>query len=119
MSGALKQRPWKAVPDGLLLTVRATPKGGRDAIDGIARLANGNSVLKARVRAAPADGNANAALIGVIAKAAGIAPSTVSIVRGATGRIKVFRLLGNSRSLAAAFERAVLGQEKRAAGNER
>lgn len=117
MSGALKP-PWKAAPDGLLLTVRATPKGGRDAIDGIARLSDGNSVLKTRVRAAPEGGSANAALIGIIAKTAGIAPSTVSIVRGAASRIKVLRLAGNSRTLAAAFERVVLGQEKQAAGND-
>lgn len=90
---------------GLLLTVRATPKGGRDAIDGVECLADGNPVLKARVRAAPADGNANAALIGVIAKAAGIAPSAVSIVRGATARTKTMRLTGDPRVLAANFER--------------
>jgi uncharacterized protein len=29
--------------------VRLTPKGGRDAIDGIERLADGRAVLKARV----------------------------------------------------------------------
>jgi uncharacterized protein YggU (UPF0235/DUF167 family) len=102
-------RPWKAAPDGLLLTVRATPKGGRDAIDGIDRLADGNTVLKARVRAAPEGGDANTALIRVIAKAIGVPPSTVSLVRGATSRIKVFRLAGNAAALAAAFERALAG----------
>jgi uncharacterized protein YggU (UPF0235/DUF167 family) len=90
---------------GLLLTVRATPKGGRDAIDGVEHLADGNPVLKTRVRAAPTDGGANAALIRVIAKAAGIAPSSVSIVRGATARIKTMRLMGDPRVLAASFER--------------
>lgn len=108
MSGAAA-RPWKAAPDGLLLTVRATPKGGRDAIDGIERLADGNTVLKARVRAAPADGGANDALIRLMAKAIGIAPSTVSLVRGATSRIKVFRLAGDPGTLAAALERALAG----------
>lgn len=107
MSGVFANPPWKATPAGLLLTVRATPKGGRDGIDGVDHLADGNAVLKARVRAAPADGNANAALIRVIAKAAGVAPSTVSIVRGETARIKVFRLAGNPGALAAAFERAL------------
>ncbi len=90
---------------GLLITVRATPKGGRDAIDGVEHLADGNPVLKARVRAAPEDGGANAALIRVIAKAAGIAPSAVSIVRGATSRIKTLQLTGDPRALAASFER--------------
>jgi len=35
--------PWTATPDGLVLTVRLTPRGGRDAIDGIERLADGRS----------------------------------------------------------------------------
>ena len=38
---------------GIALAVRLTPKGGRDAIDGIETLADGRAVLKARVRAAP------------------------------------------------------------------
>ena len=97
---------------GLLLTVRATPKGGRDAIEGIEHLADGNAVLKTRVRAAPTDGDANAALIRVIAKAAGIPPSSVSIVRGATARVKTMRLSGDPRILAASFERMTAGADK-------
>ena len=96
------------MPGGLLLAVRATPKGGRDSIDGIERLADGRAVLKARVRAAPADGEANAALTRVIAKAAGVAPSAVSIAQGVGSRIKTFRLAGDPRALAAAFERVLI-----------
>ena len=55
--------------DGVTLAVRLTPKGGRDAIDGIEQLADGRSVLKVRVRAAASEGEANAALIKLIAKA--------------------------------------------------
>jgi uncharacterized protein YggU (UPF0235/DUF167 family) len=98
-------RPWQAAPGGLTLSVRATPKGGRDAIDGIEQLADGQTVLKVRVRAAPAEGEANAALIAVIAKSAGIPRSAVSLVRGASGRIKFFRLAGDPGTLAAALER--------------
>jgi len=63
----LPERPWTVSNDGLLLTVRVTPKGGRDAIDGIAALADGMSVLKGRVRAAASEGEANAALLRVVA----------------------------------------------------
>ena len=33
--------PWQRAAGGVTLTVRLTPKGGRDAIDGIERLADG------------------------------------------------------------------------------
>jgi uncharacterized protein YggU (UPF0235/DUF167 family) len=111
--------PWKAEAGGLLLTVRATPKGGRDGIDGADCLADGSAVLKVRVQAAPEDGDANAAVIRVIAKAACVAPSTVSIVRGTSSRIKAFRLSGDPKTLAAAFERALAGVEtKKRARND-
>ena len=47
--------------------VRLTPKGGRDAIDGWARGVDGGSHLKARVAAAPESGNANTAMIALLA----------------------------------------------------
>lgn len=98
-------RPWRASPGGVTLAVRATPKGGRDAVDGIEQRADGQAILKIRVRAAPEDGEANAALVAVIAKSAGISRSAVTLVRGASGRIKVFRLAGDPGTLAAALER--------------
>jgi hypothetical protein len=68
--------------------VRLTPKGGRDAIDGVEHLADGRSALKVRVRAAPSDGEANAALVRVIAKALRVPARQVSLVAGASARIK-------------------------------
>ena len=62
------ERPWSVSAGGIVLTVRLTPKGGRDAMDGIGQLSDGRVVLKARVRAAATEGEANAALLGLIAK---------------------------------------------------
>jgi uncharacterized protein YggU (UPF0235/DUF167 family) len=87
--------------------VRATPRAGRDAIAGVERLADGSVVLKARVRAAPEDGEANAALARLIARAASVPPSAASLVRGGTARLKMFRLAGDPAALAAALEAAV------------
>ena len=98
-------RPWSAVAGGVALAVRLTPKGGRDAIDGIEQLADGRSVLKARVRAAPSEGEANAALIRLIAKAVGVPPRDVALAAGATARIKRLTIAGDPPTLIAALEK--------------
>ena len=92
--------PWTVTVDGLLLTVRLTPKGGRDAIDGIEMLSDGRAVLKARVRALPEDGEANAALIKLMAKAVGVSASRVSVQSGHTARLKVLKFDGDGAVLA-------------------
>ena len=98
-------RPWSTVADGLVLVVRLTPKGGRDAIDGIETLADGRAVLKARVRAAPTEGEANEALCRLIAKAVGVPPRDVALAAGATARIKRLTISGDGPALIAALEK--------------
>jgi uncharacterized protein (TIGR00251 family) len=98
-------RPWTVSDAGLLLAVRVTPKGGRDAIDGVADLADGTSVLKVRVRAAPSDDEANAALIRLLAGALGVPVRAVSLVAGGRGRVKRLQISGEGAALAAALER--------------
>jgi uncharacterized protein len=98
-------RPWAATAGGVTLVVRLTPKGGRDAIEGIEQLADGRAVLKARVRAAPSEGEANDALCRLIAKAAGVPPRDVSLIAGATARIKRLAISGDAPTLIAALEK--------------
>ena len=98
-------RPWTPDADGIVLVVRLTPKGGRDSIDGIETLSDGNVVLKARVRAAPSEGEANAALCRLLAKALGVPPSRVAVVGGATSRLKRVKATGDVQALAAALEK--------------
>jgi uncharacterized protein (TIGR00251 family) len=95
--------PWQVAANGLALTVRLTPKGGRDAIDGVERMADGRSVLKVRVRAAPSEGEANDALVRLMAKALGVAPRQVTLAAGATARIKRLEIAGAGPALAAAL----------------
>jgi len=99
------ERPWSAAVDGVVLSVRLTPKGGRDTIDGIEVLSDGRSVLKMRVRAAPSEGDANKALCRLIAKALGVPPRDVSLASGATSRVKRLTIAGDSPTLIAALER--------------
>jgi hypothetical protein len=100
-------RPWAAIASGVVLAVRLTPRGGRDAIDGIETLADGNAVLKARVRAAPSEGEANAALCRLIARGMGVPPRDVTLTAGATARIKRLAISGDGPTLVAALEKIV------------
>src|SRR6202035_3390371 len=98
-------RPWAVSADGLVVTVRLTPKGGRDALEGVEHLADGRCVLKARVRAAPSDGEANSALARLLAQTLRIAPREIALVGGATSRVKRLLIRGDARAVAAALER--------------
>jgi uncharacterized protein (TIGR00251 family) len=100
-------RPWTAAPGGLAVTLRLTPKGSRDAIEGIETLADGRAVLKVRVRAAPSEGEANAALLRLVAKALNVAPRQVTLAAGATARIKRLMIEGDAVALAAKLEKIV------------
>lgn len=71
------------------LRVRLTPRGGRDAITDVRE-----GTVHARVSAAPVDGKANQALCRLLAKALGVAPSCVSVVRGHGSREKLVRVEG-------------------------
>jgi uncharacterized protein YggU (UPF0235/DUF167 family) len=99
------QRPWAACADGLLVSVRVTPRGGRDLIEGIEVLADGRCVLKARVRAAASEGEANEALMRLLARTAGVAPRAVYLIAGATARLKRLHIDGDSAALGAALAR--------------
>ena len=99
--------PWIAVTGGVLVDVRLTPRGGCDAIDGVERRADGRVVLKARVRAAPFEGQANAALCRLLADALNVAPRQVAVVAGATTRVKRIEIAGEAKSLAERLMRAL------------
>lgn len=86
------------------LTVRVTPRGGRDAIEGWALDAAGKPMLRVRVAAAAAEGQANAAVIALLAKALGRPRSAVRLVRGETARVKQVEAEGvGAEALARAF----------------
>ena len=96
---------WTVVDGGVIVVVRLTPKSGRDAIDGVEPQADGKSVLKARVAAPPSEGEANTALLRLLAKSLDMPRRNVTLVAGATARIKRVKLAGDGPSLAAALAR--------------
>ena len=91
---------WSATAEGLVVWVRLTPKGGRDALEGLETLADGSVVLKARVKAPPADNEANAALVKLLSRSVTVPPRDVSIVAGASSRIKRLKIVGDASILA-------------------
>ena len=64
--------------------MRLTPRGGADQVEGL----TGAGELRVRVRAGPAGGEANRALLALLADALGVGRSSVAIERGATSRSK-------------------------------
>lgn len=95
----LIELPWKVTSDGLLLRVRLTPKASSEGIEGLENTAEGIAV-KARVRAVPSDGEANAALTRLIAKWLDLPKSRIALVAGNKSRIKSLAITGEPDELA-------------------
>lgn len=95
-------RPWRATADGLVLRVHLTPRSSRDGIDGIEQRTD-EPMIKARVRAVPEDGKANAALETLIAEWLGVPKRAVSVVAGLTSRTKTIAIAGAAATLDAAL----------------
>ncbi|HEX2727701.1 MAG TPA: DUF167 family protein [Beijerinckiaceae bacterium] len=90
---------WRPVHGGIEVRVRVTPRGGRDALDGVETLADDRPVLKIRVRAAPAEGAANEAVRRILAKALDRPASAVGLETGAAARVKTFSVAGDPAAL--------------------
>ena len=76
-----------ARPEGGLLAVRVQPRARRNEVVGWQ-----GTALRVRVTAAPTEGQANHAVIGLLADAFGLPRSSVELVSGAARRDKLFRL---------------------------
>lgn len=76
------------------LAIKLTPGSSVERIDGWDVDADGRPVLKVRVRARPVEGEANAALLKLLAKTLGVAKSAVSLDRGGQSRLKMIRVEG-------------------------
>ncbi|HXC57160.1 MAG TPA: DUF167 family protein [Rhizomicrobium sp.] len=95
---------WRSRDGGIQFSLRLTPKGGRDAVDGWTTGGDGNVYLKARVAVPPQDGQANAALIALLAATLDVPKSAVHIVSGETARLKTIAIRPAVPALAARLE---------------
>lgn len=88
MTGALSVH---ASGDRVRFEVHVSPRASRDAIGGLH-----DGALKIAITAPPVDGEANAAIVKLLAKRLGVAKRDVVIARGETGRRKTIEVLGVS-----------------------
>ena len=89
---------WQPGNGGITVRVRVTPKSSKDEIGGLETTADGPA-FRARVRAVPADGEANTAVQELLAAWLGVAKSRVRLVSGAKSRVKSFAVTGEPSEL--------------------
>ena len=95
--------PWRYSSGGISVALRVTPRGGRDDIDGIEKLADGRSVLKVRVRAMAEGGEANRAVMELLAGTLRVSKAKVRLLSGATSRLKQIAVDGDPATLGEAL----------------
>ena len=88
------EQPWRAGDGCVIVRVRLTPKSSIEGVEGVVPSAEGPA-LAARVRAIPAEGEANAAVEKLIARWLDVPKSTVRVTGGAKSRIKSLTVSGD------------------------
>ncbi len=106
--------PFVAVADGVVVTLKVTPRARHAGIDGLAALAEeggrggqASAALKVRVTAPPEDGKANAAVIDLLARSWHLPKRDLTLVTGAADRLKRFHIAGEPDALKARLEAAL------------
>jgi uncharacterized protein len=96
--------PFAPVSGGLRLRIHARPGAKRDAIEGFKAEADGGTALKVAVRVKAEAGQANAAIVKLLAGAWKLPRADFSLLVGATDRRKLFHLAGEPQALLAKLE---------------
>ncbi len=109
MTAGAPLRPWRRHGGAcVIVRVRLTPKSSRDAIDGIETTTEGPA-FKARVRAVPAEGEANAALLKLLAHWLGQSQSSLRVARGGKSRVKSVEITGDVKEIEARLDERLTG----------
>jgi uncharacterized protein len=90
----MSQKSVMAAPDGITISLYVQPGAAKSEWAGVF-----DESLKLRIKAKPVEGEANRAVCEFIAAQLGVSKSSVSIVRGQTGRQKVVHVKGNAKDL--------------------
>ncbi len=94
--------PWRLLPQGVALLVRATPGAKQAAVGGVVHTAEGPALV-VKITEAPEKGRANKAIVALLAKALKVPKAAIVLQRGETTRIKRFVIEGDAQALAAAL----------------
>ena len=97
--------PWRYSTEGISVALRVTPRGGRDDIGGVETLTNGRAVIKVRVRAIAEGGEANRAVMELLAKALGVPKGKLRVISGMTSRLKQIAVDGDPAKLGETLRR--------------
>jgi uncharacterized protein (TIGR00251 family) len=84
----MKEKDPMKMPDRCVIAVRVTPRSSKPGIGGWREGPDGREELEIRVAAAPTDGEANAAVIKLLAKEFGVPKTSIEIVSGENSRHK-------------------------------
>ncbi|MDX2307989.1 MAG: DUF167 family protein [Hyphomicrobium sp.] len=95
--------PWRERHGCVIVRVRVTPKSSKDTIDGLEVTVDGPA-FRVRVRAAPADGEANTAVTRALSDALDVPRSAISLAAGPRSRVKSFEISGDVTSLRAKLD---------------
>ncbi|MCU0953495.1 MAG: DUF167 family protein [Hyphomicrobium sp.] len=93
-----QERPWQVAEGCVIVRVRVAPKSSKDTIDGVEPTAGGPG-FKVRVRAVPAEGEANEAVTRLLADWLDIPKSRVTVASGHRSRVKSIKVTGDAASL--------------------
>lgn len=96
--------PFAAMPDGVRLAVRLTPKASSARIIGLIEDGSGGVALKVAVTAPPEAGKANDALLALLAETLGLKRRDLHLALGAADRRKLVHIAGDPAALAARLE---------------
>jgi uncharacterized protein len=102
--------PARIVAGGIMLQVRVTPKASSDAVEGIEARADG-PVLAVRVRALPDQGEANGAVVAMLAKWLSEPKRQLRVASGAKARRKQVFVAGEPAALMAKLSERLAAKE--------
>lgn len=90
--------PWRTGSGCVIVRVRLTPKSSIEGVDGVTPTPEG-AAFTAKVRAVPAEGEANAALERLVARWLDVPKSSVHVTHGAKSRVKTLTISGETSCL--------------------